>query len=172
MNYLDEVTDYLLKNQLMLVTAESCTAGLVAATLGDCSGCANWLACGYVTYSPESKNYMLGVNLETIKQKGLTSEEVAVEMASGAIKNSHANVAIANTGVAGPENAEDGTPAGTVCFAWAFNSGSEIITYAETHRFKDDRNGVRKAAVEYGLQRIPHYHGLLNKTSISSQDNL
>ena len=162
-SYLDEVTTYLLNHKLMLVTAESCTAGLVAATLGNCVGCASWLDCGYVTYSPESKNYMLGVNLDTIQQKGLTSEEVAVEMVSGALKNSNANVAIANTGVAGPDNGEDGTPAGTVCFAWGFNNGGEIFTYAETVRFKNDRNGVREAAVQYGLERIPRYHALLNK---------
>lgn len=162
-SYLDEVTAYLQTNKLILATAESCTAGLVAATLGDCSGCASWLDCGYVTYSTESKNYMLGVNLETIKQKGLTSEEVAVEMVSGALKNSNANVAIANTGVAGPENGDDGTPPGTVCFAWGFNNGGEIVTYAETLRFKNDRNGVREAAVKYGLERIPHYHALQNQ---------
>ncbi len=85
-------------------------------------------------------------------------------MVAGALKNSNANVAIANTGVAGPENAEDGTLAGTVCFAWGFNLSGELLTFAETLRFKNDRNGVRNAAVKYGLERISYYHALLNRT--------
>lgn len=162
-DYLEQVTDYLMAHKLLLVTAESCTAGLVAATLGDCIGCARWLECGFVTYSPESKQKMLGVQTQTIAEKGLTSEEVASEMVLGALKNSRANVAIANTGVAGPEDGDDGTPAGTVCFAWAFDSGGEIFSFVETLRFHKARNEVRVAAVRYGLERISHYHALLHQ---------
>jgi PncC family amidohydrolase len=162
-DFLDKVTAYLQAQKLMLATAESCTAGLVAATLGDCPGCGEWLDCGFVTYSVASKNHLLGVQIDTINIYGLTSEEVAVEMVSGALKNSSANVAIANTGVAGPDKGDDGTPAGTVCFAWGFRDADNNKVFSETRRFQADRNEVRQAAVEYGLMRIPHYHSLLKK---------
>jgi nicotinamide-nucleotide amidase len=156
----EQLIDYLHTQGLLLVTAESCTAGLIAAMLGDCPGCGEWLDCGFITYSIASKQTLLAVSPETIKVKGLTSEEVAIEMVLGALKNSHANVAIANTGVAGPANGDDGTPAGTVCLAWGFRSGGETLTYAETRRFEGERNNVRKQAAEYGLNRIIHYHKL------------
>ena len=161
-NILDKLTLYLDEQNLILATAESCTAGLVASMLGEVSGSGEWLDCGFVTYSVESKNHLLGVSLETIDRYGLTSEQVATEMATGALKNSKANVAIANTGVAGPENGDDGTLAGTVCFCWAFRDNGSINTFTERLQFKQDRNGVRKAAAEYGLERIPYYHQLSN----------
>jgi nicotinamide-nucleotide amidase len=160
---LDELTSYLQAQKLVLTTAESCTAGLVAAMLGDCPGGGEWLDCGFVTYSVDSKYRLLGVSLETIEQKGLTSEEVAVEMAMGALRNSRANVSIANTGLAGPGKGDDGTPAGTICFAWGFREGGEILTYAETRRFEGERNTVRKLAAEYGLSRILHYHNAIQQ---------
>lgn len=163
LNILEELTSYLHDEKLILVTAESCTAGLVASILGEVAGSGEWLDCGFVTYSVESKNHLLRVSLDTINRYGLTSEQVAAEMATGALENSNANVAIANTGVAGPDHGDDGTPAGTVCFGWAFRHGDSIDTYMERLHFKRDRNGVRKAAAEYGLIRISHYHQLSKK---------
>ncbi len=163
LNILEELTSYLHEQNLILVTAESCTTGLVASILGEVAGSGECLDCGFVTYSTESKKHLLGVNIDTINHYGLTSEQVAAEMATGALKNSKANVAIANTGVAGPDHGDDGTPAGTICFGWAFHYGDSIDTYTERLHFKRDRNGVRKAAAEYGLIRISHYHQLSKK---------
>jgi PncC family amidohydrolase len=163
LNILEELTLYLHEQKLILATAESCTTGLIASILGEVAGSGEWLDCGFVTYSVESKKHLLGVNIDTINDYGLTSEQVAAEMAIGALENSKANVAISNTGVAGPDLGDDGTPAGTVCFGWAFRHGMTINTYTERLHFKRERNGVRKAAAEYGLIRISHYHDLSKK---------
>jgi PncC family amidohydrolase len=159
MTSISEVGEYLQENSLRLATAESCTAGLVISLLGEVSGCGEWLECGFITYSPEAKRQVLNVDHRTIERYGLSSEEVAREMARGALKNSGANVAIANTGVAGPDDAPDGTKAGTVCFAWAFHDedGRNPI-YSETRVFEGGRNSVRRAASEYAIANIPNYH--------------
>jgi nicotinamide-nucleotide amidase len=158
---LQRLNDYFDTHKIRLATAESCTAGLVAAMLGDLPGCGSWLECGFVTYSPEAKNRLLGVKFETIDECNLTSEQVAREMVEGALRNSRANVAISNTGVAGPSNGDGGIPAGTVCFAWGFECQGAVVVYSETRKFDGDRNAVRKAAAEYVVERIPEYHGQL-----------
>lgn len=154
---LRSVLRYMQENRLKLVTAESCTAGLIASTLAETPGSASWLECSFVTYSPEAKISCLGVNKETIERFNLTSEEVAREMAEGALRVSRANVAIADTGLAGPGGDGD-IPVGTVCFAWSFQQGDVVATYSETRRFPGERNEVRQAAAEYAINRIWHYH--------------
>lgn len=161
MESLDRISDYLDENKLRLVTAESCTAGLVAAMLGDMPGCGSWLECGFVTYSPQAKNRLLGVRFETIDKFNLTSEEVAREMAEGALRGSRANVAVSNTGVAGPSSGDGDIPVGTICFAWGFEHYGGIVVFSETRRFDGDRNAVRKAGAEYAIERILYYHGQL-----------
>jgi len=99
---LEAMVAYLMPNKLYLATAESCTAGLIAAALGSVPGGGKVTESGYVVYSPTAKQRLLGVSLATIDQFGLTSEEVAQEMAKGALEDSEANVAVATTGVAGP----------------------------------------------------------------------
>lgn len=158
---LESVVRYLEENALRLVTAESCTAGLVASTLAELPGSASWLECAFVTYSSESKMSYLGVHPETIERYNLTSEQVAREMAVGALRVSRANVALANTGVAGPSDGDGGIPVGTVCFAWAFERDGEIRSFSETRKFNGDRNAVRQAASAYLLSRIWHYHNTL-----------
>jgi nicotinamide mononucleotide (NMN) deamidase PncC len=79
-------------------------------------------------------------------------------MAEGALKASRANVAIADTGVAGPGNGEGGIPAGTICFAWAFEQDGAVRVFSETRKFDGDRNAVRQAGAEYAIGRIWHYH--------------
>src|SRR5690606_19613407 len=144
-------------NGLRLVTAESCTAGLVASTLAELPGSACWLECSFVTYSRQAKMTLLGVKNETIDRHGLTSEEVAREMAEGALRLSRANVALADTGLAGPGGSGD-IAAGTVCFAWSFERNGSPRTFSETRKFDGDRNQVRQAASEYMISRIWHYH--------------
>ncbi|HEY8605829.1 MAG TPA: CinA family protein [Noviherbaspirillum sp.] len=154
---LHSVLRYLQENKLKLVTAESCTAGLVASTLAEAPGSASWLECAFVTYSPQAKISCLGVKAETIERYNLTSEEVAREMAEGALRASRANVAIADTGLAGP-GGDGEIPVGTVCFAWSFQQGERVVTFSETRRFAGDRNEVRQTSAEYALSRIWHYH--------------
>jgi PncC family amidohydrolase len=105
--------------------------------------------------------HYIGVKPDTIERYNLTSEEVAREMAEGALKTANANVAISNTGVAGPGPGEGGIPAGTNCFAWSFEHEGGITTFSETRRFDGDRNAVRRAGTDYAINRIWHYHNEL-----------
>jgi nicotinamide-nucleotide amidase len=171
MQNLEQLAAYMTDNALKLATAESCTGGLIAAKVAGIQGSGAWLSVGFVVYQPEAKMDFLDVNAETIERCKLTSEEVAREMAIGALKTGHGNIAVANTGVAGPGPAPDGTPPGTVCFAWAFrqvgddsvdsaqSGDSEVAVYSETQHFERmDRNGVREAAADHTLFSIPDYH--------------
>lgn len=158
MENLQHVTEFLERFELTIVTAESCTAGLVAGALADMPGCGKWFKSGYVTYSPEAKNRILGVQTETIERFNLTSEEVAREMVEGVLRISNADIGVANTGVAGPTNGEGDIPAGTVCFAWAFRLPTGKRVFSETRHFDGDRNEVRRRAAEHALIRIPSLH--------------
>jgi NAD+ synthase len=168
MDLLKRVTDYLIDNELRLATAESCTAGLIFSELARVPGSGQSIDCGLGVYSPQAKNRYLGVSYDTIERYGLTSEavagEMAGEMASGALNNGDADVALANTGIAGPDPGDDGTPAGTVCFAWAFCHNGAHHFYCETRRFDGERNEVRLTAAHYALERLPHYHRLCLET--------
>jgi PncC family amidohydrolase len=162
--YLDEVVAYLEQNHLKIVTAESCTAGLIASTLAEPAGCGSWLEAAYVTYSEDTKIEALDVSEETIEQYGLTSEEVACAMAEGALKTVSANLALATTGLAGPSAGDGEVPVGTVCLAWTFKCDNGFRHFSEQAHFDGDRNQVRQAATEFALKRIPHYHQKLLTT--------
>ncbi len=136
---------------LYLATAESCTAGLAAATLTAVPGSSAWFERGFVTYSNIAKEEMLGVSVETLSAHGAVSEATVREMAVGALHHSHAQVALAISGIAGPGGALPGKPVGTVCFAWAalglpVRSGGEC--------FSGDREAVRRQAVARALQGV------------------
>lgn len=98
-----------------LATAESCTGGLVSAALTEIAGSSDVVLAGFVTYSNEAKVAMLGVSTDTLSSKGAVSEEVAIEMAQGALANSDADIAVSITGIAGP-GGSDHKPEGRVCF--------------------------------------------------------
>jgi PncC family amidohydrolase len=155
MNSIERVAIFMRDKRLTLVTAESCTAGLIASTLADIPGAGALLDCAFVVYSPEAKRRCLGVSQRTLDTHNLTSEAVAREMALGAAHRSPANVVIANTGLA--DDSDDDLPAGTQCFAWAFKAGDADAAptlYTETRRFDGGRHGIRKAAAVYALERM------------------
>jgi nicotinamide-nucleotide amidase len=102
---------------LSIVTAESCTAGKLAALLSEAPGAAELLQGGFVTYTKANKTKALGVAAGLLKDKGAVCGDVAVAMAEGALRRSPANIAVAITGVAGPDPDEDGNPVGLVCIA-------------------------------------------------------
>lgn len=158
MDLLEKISEYLKEHELKMATAESCTAGLIVSELAGIPGSGQSIDCGLAVYSPEAKNRYLAVSFETIDTYGLTSEATAREMALGALNNNNANVALANTGIAGPEP-HDGIPVGTVCFAWAFRYEQHTYLTTETRRFSGDRNQVRLAAAHYALELIPQRHG-------------
>jgi len=109
-----------------VITAESCTGGLIAALLSEAPGAGEWLHGGFVTYTKEQKTHALGVPAQLIEASGAVSEPVARAMAQGALDRSDAHVAVAVTGVAGPSPDEDGTPVGIVHFAAARRGGKTL----------------------------------------------
>lgn len=155
---LQQVADYLCAHALVLTTAESCTAGLIAAHLADVPGAGKSLESAFVVYSPEAKQRHLAVKLETMERHNLTSEPVACEMARGALRNSDANLAIANTGVT--DDTDPAIEPGTQCFAWCFAARDTLPekTFSETRRFSGDRNAIREQAALHALTRIPLWH--------------
>ncbi|PRY66598.1 PncC family amidohydrolase [Vreelandella songnenensis] len=157
MELLERVTQYLQHHELKLITAESCTAGLMVSELARVPGSGQSIDSGLAVYSPEAKNRYLSVSFDTIDTFGLTSEETAREMARGSLDNSDANVSVANTGIAGPKPQDD-IPVGTVCFAWAFRHDQKTYLATETRRFPGERNEVRLAAAHYALENIPVLH--------------
>ena len=139
------------KKSIVVTTAESCTGGGVATAITRISGSAKWFERGFVTYSNVAKKEMLGVDPETLKAHGAVSEEVAIEMARGALARSHADVSVAITGIAGPTGAAPGKPVGTVHFAWGVRDGA---IQARRFRFKGGRVAVRLQSVYVALQGL------------------
>ncbi|MBT3067315.1 CinA family protein [Rhodoferax sp. U11-2br] len=144
------VADFLSKKQWMLATAESCTGGLIAAACTDLAGSSLWFERGFVSYSNAAKTELLGVPAKLIAQHGAVSEPVARAMATGALAHSHAQVAVAVTGVAGPGGGSVDKPVGTVWFGWATPSG----LFSESQHFAGDRAAVRAATVQHALTRL------------------
>ena len=135
-----------------LAVAESCTGGLVCATLTDLSGSSEWFERGYITYSNQAKTGCLGVPARLIESHGAVSEPVARAMAQGAQRNAGANVGVSITGVAGPTGGTAEKPVGTVCFGWTIpNAAGENITASQTKLFRGDRQAIRQQATEYAL---------------------
>jgi nicotinamide-nucleotide amidase len=139
------------KRKIDVVTAESCTGGGVATAMTRISGSAKWFERGFVTYSNVAKKEMLGVSQETLNKHGAVSEEVAIEMARGALKRSHADVSVAITGIAGPTGGVPGKPVGTVHFAWGVRGGP---VQARRFRFEGDRVAVRLQSVYVAIQGL------------------
>ena len=143
-----DVGALLLANGQQLSTAESCTGGWVAQCLTSIAGSSAWFERGFVTYSDQAKREMLGVEGETLAAHGAVSEATAATMAGGARRHSHADWALAVTGVAGPSGGSPDKPVGTVCFAWA-GPGGRVDT--ETRHFQGDRRDVRAQSVAHAL---------------------
>ncbi|OGB66417.1 MAG: damage-inducible protein CinA [Burkholderiales bacterium RIFOXYC12_FULL_60_6] len=140
----------LLDKGWFLATAESCTGGLIAASCTDLAGSSQWFERGFVTYSNAAKCELLGIDAALINAHGAVSEAVVRAMAFGALARSHAQVAIAVTGVAGPGGGSADKPVGTVWLAWATPMG---IT-SELQHFVGDRAAVRHATVQHALTRL------------------
>lgn len=137
-----------------LATAESCTAGWLAKAITDVPGSSDWFDCGYVTYSNEAKQRDLGVPAAVLATHGAVSEAVVRAMAEGALRRAGVDVAVATSGIAGPDGGMPGKPVGTVWFARAVRRGAGIDTVASLQHFPGDREAVRRASVHYALQLI------------------
>lgn len=140
----------------MLSTAESCTGGWIAEVVTATAGSSLWFDCGFVSYSNESKQALLGVAPVTLLEHGAVSEETVREMVSGALERSRAQLALAVSGIAGPGGAVAGKPVGTVCFAWGLRGQPAI---SKTLCFTGDREAVRRQTVLHALRSLPHLIG-------------
>ena len=134
-----------------LVTAESCTGGWIGEAITMVPGSSLWFDRGFITYTYVSKTEMLGVGAQTLERHGAVSEQTVKEMAAGALAASHAHVAVAVSGTAGPGGGTAEKPVGTVCVAWALRNSEPV---AETHRFAGDREAVRRQTVVRALEGV------------------
>ena len=136
---------------LALATAESCTGGWIGEAITAVPGSSEWYERGFITYTNVAKREMLGVAAATLDRFGAVSRETVKEMVTGTLANSHAQIAIAVSGVAGPSGGTPAKPVGTVCIAWGKRGGEPV---AETRMFTGDREAVRRQSVACGLRGL------------------
>lgn len=149
-NLAQSVLEKLVEHKKRLVTAESCTGGLIAATLTDIPGSSSGLERGFVTYSNQSKADLLGVKGQTLETHGAVSAQTAEEMAAGALANSAADIAISVTGIAGPTGGTDAKPVGTVYFGIATRERCTSV-----HKmFEGTRASIREKSLNEAFQII------------------
>ena len=157
MEELKKLADALIKRAketgLGIVTAESCTAGLMCQVLADAEGASTFFHGGFVTYTKQHKSCALGVPEALLREKGAVSAEVARVMAEGALKHSEAGVSAAITGVAGPEPDEDGNPVGRVCIAVA-RRGFPAQGFERQYDPRLGRDAIRQRAVADALRAM------------------
>jgi nicotinamide-nucleotide amidase len=142
-----QIIDLAKERDMMIATAESCTGGMVCAALTDIPGASSVVERGFITYTNDAKREMLGVQAATLTVHGAVSEQVAGEMATGALAHSNAQLAVSITGIAGP-GGSDFKPEGRVCFGLATSDGART----ETVEFGPlGRENVRSAARDHAL---------------------
>ena len=147
---------------LMLATAESCTGGGVAQAITEVAGSSAWFERGFITYSNLAKQQMLGVSEASLSRHGAVSEMTVREMVAGALANSAAQVALAVSGVAGPDGGTPDKPVGTVWFAWGIKNGT---THAQRRQISGSRTEVRAQSVRIALQGVRDLLGQLTETA-------
>ncbi|MGK9174362.1 2-oxo-tetronate isomerase [Yokenella regensburgei] len=146
-----ELGRVLTKKNLQLTTAESCTGGLIASSLCAAGDTPEYYGSGFITYTNEAKIAVLEVSYETIATWTAVSEQTVKEMAAGAQRRSGANVSLAVSGYAGPDGGEDGTPAGTVWFAWQLPDNK---VHTQLKHFEGDSESVVKAAAAWAMSAL------------------
>jgi len=160
----EKVAKILRDSGLTLSVAESCSGGLIAKRITDMPGSSGYFLLGAVTYSNDSKERVLGVPAKLIEKHGAVSSEVALAMAEGVRKVSGSDIAIATTGIAGPDGGTPEKPVGTVFIAIDSPDGSK----ASLHYFEGDRNAIREATAEAALSLLLHlFSSLPNSCGIS-----
>ena len=135
-----------------IVTAESCTAGWIAKALTDVPGSSQWVDSGYVTYSNTAKVRDVGVSPATLAEGGAVSEATVREMANGALRATGVEMAIAVSGIAGPDGGTPEKPVGTVWFGIATTAARGPEAVCECRRFAGNRDQVRRQSVEHALR--------------------
>lgn len=136
---------------LMLASAESCTGGWLGQIITSIPGSSAWYQSGFITYTANSKQKMLGISTKTLKECGEVSEQIAREMAHGVVARSGAHVSVSITGIAGPGGGTKEKPVGMVCFAWEVKDNH---LRSETRHFSGDREAVRQQSVAVAMQGL------------------
>lgn len=147
----EQLSDKLRIKKWKLVTAESCTGGMIATAITDKAGSSEVFDRGFVTYSNQAKIDCLGVLEKTLEQHGAVSMETAEEMAQGALENSGANIAVSVTGIAGPDGGSEEKPVGLVYIGTAVENGGVI---AKSFHFEGSRGDIRQQTVEQALTEL------------------
>ncbi|MHA7918015.1 CinA family protein [Alloalcanivorax xenomutans] len=145
------LADTLRERGLRVATAESCTGGGIAREMTELAGSSDWFECGFITYSNEAKQSMLGVSEAILASAGAVSEQTVLAMARGALGRSRADLAVAVSGVAGPGGGSADKPVGTVWIAWAQQPD---WARAERFLFDGDRGQVRHATIAAALEGL------------------
>lgn len=148
----EKVVALLKEQKKRIAFAESCTAGLVAATLVDVPDASSVLDMSFVTYANEAKTLLVNVSPDTLAAYGAVSEQTAREMAAGARRAAGADVGVSVTGIAGPTGGTPEKPVGTVCFGFCLGGDTSTCT---CHFEGLDRRGVREAAVAFVFRTLP-----------------
>jgi nicotinamide-nucleotide amidase len=148
------VGTHLLAGQRCIATAESCTGGWIGKALTDVAGSSQWFETGYICYGNAAKTTLLGVLPAELAAHGAVSEPVVKAMALGALERAGADIAVAVSGIAGPDGGTPGKPVGTVWFAWAWRHGKSLHVQARLKLFKGDREAVRRKAVAGALTGV------------------
>ncbi|MES3006267.1 MAG: nicotinamide-nucleotide amidohydrolase family protein [Pseudomonadota bacterium] len=149
--------ELLLQQRCKVSTAESCTGGWIAQCITAVAGSSDWFETGFVTYSNQAKQQLLGVPVECFEGSnvpGAVSEETVLAMARGALQVAGAQYAVATSGVAGPGGGTPGKPVGTVWIGWAWREGDTVKSLARVQRFTGDREAVRKQSVQAALEGL------------------
>jgi len=137
----EEIGALLLVKKHVLTLAESCTGGLISALITNTAGSSAWFDSGLVTYSNQAKQVLLKVRETTLTQYGAVSEQVAMEMAIGALQQGRATIAASVTGIAGPDGGTTAKPVGTVCFAW---TSDDLPSVSKAYLFQGNREEIRE----------------------------
>ncbi len=151
LDLVEQLGTLLQDRHMKLVTAESCTGGLLATTITHKAGASAFFDRGYITYSNDSKMEVLGVSAQTLDTYGAVSGQTAEEMATGALTKSHADLAVSITGIAGPDGGTSKKPVGLVYFGYALKNGS--IGHVEFH-FEGNRNKIQTEATIMALRHL------------------
>ncbi len=144
------LSQLLIDQSLTLSVAESCTGGSLSSLLTSISGSSNYFDRGYITYSNQAKIDMLDVDTEVLEQLGAVSEQTAVQMTNGVIQNSHSDVAVSITGIAGPAGGTAEKPVGMVCFGFCVKDKH----FVKTKFFSGDREAVVADSVDFAIQTL------------------
>jgi nicotinamide-nucleotide amidase len=149
-----QVGRHLVTSSRMFVTAESCTGGWIGKAMTDVSGSSAWFSGGAMTYSNELKQRMLGVPADTLAKHGAVSEATVRAMAEGALTQLGGDIAVAVSGIAGPDGGTPDKPVGTIWFAWCRRVAGELDTIVDQQVFSGGREQVRRQTVAHALSRV------------------